>query len=190
MGTEFELKFAARDATVLDKILCRFSAEAKTFQMATTYYDTADGALSQRKWTLRLRKENGISVVTLKTAGDGKTRGEWEYEAEDLELAAETLMKLGAPGDLADILAEGIQPVCGAEFRRRAMEVSYGESVLEVALDAGKLFRGEREMPICEVEVELKRGRQEDAVAFAQTLAEDFGLKEESRSKFVRAVNL
>lgn len=190
MGTEFELKFAAKDAAVLEDILKFMGRPAEKIQMATTYYDTSAGALSRRKWTLRLRKENDASVVTFKTAGDGKTRGEWEYEAETLEGSAEKLILLGAPEELADILASGVQPVCGAEFLRRAIRLETDGAALEVALDFGRLFRGNRELPICEVEVELKSGEEAAVREFAGELAERFGLKEEAKSKFVRAVSL
>ena len=40
------------------------------------------------------------------------------------------------------------------------------------------------------IEVELKAGTDEAAVAFAKALAEEFSLTEEPRSKFVRAMTL
>ena len=190
MGKEFELKYAADSAEILDGILLLLGGEAKTINMATTYFDTAEGSLSARKWTLRVRKENEASVVTMKTAGDGSTRGEWEYESATLDGAAEKLIALGAPEELQALLAGGAKPVCGAEFVRRAIKVETDGAVLEVALDCGKLFRENRELPICEVEVELKQGEEAAAVAFAKGLAAQFGLKEEKKSKFVRAVNL
>lgn len=190
MGTEFELKFAAGGTEILRGIELLLAGEAENIKMATTYYDTQDGALSARKWTLRVRKENEASVVTMKTAGDGMTRGEWEYEAETLDGAAEKLILLGAPEELRELLADGVQPVCGAEFLRRAIRLETDGTVLEVALDLGRLFRENREKPIYEVEVELKEGSQWAAVAFARGLAEQFGLKEEKKSKFVRAINL
>ena len=190
MGREFELKYAAKDAAVLEKILESMGRTAEEISMATTYYDTADGALSARKWTLRLRQENDDFVVTFKTAGDGKTRGEWEYDADSVEFAATTLVDLGAPQELEELLADGVQPVCGAEFLRRAVALELGGTVLELALDCGRLFRGEKEIPLCEVEVELKRGEEAAVRAFAGELAKKFGLKEETKSKFVRAVNL
>ena len=190
MGREFELKYAVKSVAVLEKILEYIGRTAEEIRMATTYYDTADGALSARKWTLRLRKENDDFVVTFKTAGDGKTRGEWEYNADSVEFAATTLVDLGAPQELEELLADGVQPVCGAEFTRRTVLLELGGTVAELALDSGRLFRGEKEMPLCEMEVELKDGSEAAVRQFAENLAEKFGLVEEPRSKFVRAVNL
>ena len=190
MGKEFELKYAAENLSVLGDICTFLHRNIREISMNSTYYDTPDNALSARKWTLRLRKEGENSVVTMKTAGDGKTRGEWEYEAENLTNAAENLAKLGAPQELSELLENGVQPVCGAEFLRKAMDVELDGAKVEVALDVGRLFKGERECPICEVEVELKTGNAEKAVEFAENLAKKFGLREETKSKFVRAVTL
>lgn len=190
MGKEFELKYAAAGPEILSGIQLMLDGCTETIHMATTYYDTKDAALSKRKWTLRLRQENDAFVVTFKTAGDGSTRGEWEYDADSIEFAAETLIDLGAPEQLADLLADGVQPVCGAKFIRRAITTETDGAVLEVALDEGKLFREDRELPICEVEVELKEGSEKAAVDFAKGLAMQFGLREEPKSKFVRAVTL
>ena len=60
-------------------------------EMEAAYYDTADGALSSRKWMLRVRQENEKSVVTMKTPGSGYARGEWECEGDSPEAAIETL---------------------------------------------------------------------------------------------------
>ena len=188
MGKEFELKYAAT-AEIFAKLTADF-AGGQELKMETTYFDTPSAALSARKWTLRLRRENGTGVVTFKTAGDGQTRGEWEYTAETVASAAETLIALGAPKELEHLLAEGIAPVCGAAFTRRALCVTQDDAVLELALDEGILFRGEKKLPIWEVEVELKEGSEAACRAFAQALAAEYGLREESHSKFVRAVNL
>lgn len=188
MGKEFELKYAVPDRQARERVLRYLGDGVAVTKMSTTYYDTPSAALSQRKWTLRLRRENEDSVVTFKTAGDGRTRGEWEYRADSID--AEALAALGAPRELPELLREGIRPVCGAEFIRRAGCVMAMRSAVEVALDEGKLFRGDRELPICELEVELKDGREEDALAFAGWLAEFAGLREETKSKFVRAIEL
>jgi inorganic triphosphatase YgiF len=61
---------------------------------------------------------------------------------------------------------------------------------VEIALDLGVLRGGEKEIPLCEVEVELKSGSQDAAVAFAEALAEKYALVPEPKSKFARAAAL
>ena len=59
-----------------------------------------------------------------------------------------------------------------------------------LALDKGVLMGGGKEVPLCEVEVELKEGSDAAALAFAKVLAEEFGLTPEPLSKIARAQEL
>ena len=61
---------------------------------------------------------------------------------------------------------------------------------MELALDQGILFSGEEEIPLCEIEVELKSGSREAADDFARQLADIYGLQPEEKSKFARALSL
>lgn len=102
MGKETEYKLEVGDLQLLDCILCsepvasRMQAPFIYIRMQTTYYDTEDGLLEKNRWMLRLRTENERSVVTMKTPGEGHTRGEWEVESEYLDEALPALAKLGA----------------------------------------------------------------------------------------------
>ena len=84
MGKETEYKLEVGDLQLLDCILCdplvtgKMQGPYQYVKMQTTYYDTEDAALAQRKWMLRLRMENDRSVITVKTPGEGHTRGELE----------------------------------------------------------------------------------------------------------------
>ena len=100
------------------------------------------------------------------------------------------LCDLGAPGELKNLTREGLVPVCGAAFHRIAMDIIFGESRLEVALDRGVLLGGGRELPLFEAEVELKEGSREDTDAFSRLLAAKFQLVPEKHSKFRRALRL
>ena len=57
-------------------------------------------------------------------------------------------------------------------------------------LDEGCLLGGSKELPFAEVEVELKSGSEAAAIAFAQTLAKEYGLVPEPKSKVQRAMEL
>ena len=189
MGKEFELKYAAT-ADQLQRIVDALPGEYTAITMETTYYDTPAGDLSARKWTLRRRLENGVSVCTLKTPALGFGRNEWELEQDSIEAAIYELCKLSNLPELQVLTADGVIPVCGARFTRLARTVTAGNSILELALDQGILFSGSREQPFAELEVELKSGVETKAVLYAHALAARFGLKEEARSKFRRALDL
>lgn len=183
MGREFELKYQA-DPAVLEQIQKEFSG-FRTITMETTYYDTPDGTLGQLHWTVRRRLENGVSVCTVKTNLPDGSRGEWETEADDVAEALPRLVSMGAPAALNAYCAQGLRPTCGARFTRKAAMVNAGRS--ELALDSGVLLGGGKEEPLCEVEVEQKQGTDEETARFAQTLARQYGLTPQPRSKLARA---
>ena len=189
MGIEYEVKFRATKETQL-AILEAFPGLAQEFSMHTTYYDTPSASLSARRYTLRRRMENDRSVCTLKAPAAGYGRGEWETECDCITYAIEKLCKLGAPKDLPILASEGLIPVCGAKFDRIAKPIILEDATLELALDEGILYAGSKEVPLCEVEVELKSGDPQDCVSFAKALAERFSLEIEAQSKFRRALAL
>jgi len=189
MGAEYELKYRA-DEACLKSVFTTFPARWQTITMETTYFDTPSGSLSARKYMLRTRLENGVSICTLKTPGDGHTRGEWEVRCDSVMAAVPELCKLGCPADLAELASEGLIPICGARFTRKAGSFTLLDCSVELALDQGALFAGAKELPLCEIEVEHKSGSQEATDAFAKQLADIYGLVPEEKSKFARALAL
>lgn len=188
MGIEIEFKYAALPQQ-LAALEAAFPGPWQTLTMGTTYYDTPDGALSARRWTLRRRLENGRGICTLKCPAP-RGRGEWDTEAASVEAALPELCKLSGRGELAALAAGGLEAVCGARFIRRYLTLDLPQARVELALDRGSLLSGSREAPLCEVEVELKSGESAAAEAFAADLAARFGLTPEPGSKFRRALAL
>ena len=189
MGVEFEIKFRATE-DILDEIDRSIQGETQHYRMETTYYDTPDGALAARLYTLRRRMENDVSVCTLKTPAGGNGRQEYEVEENTIEDALPRLCKLSQIADLPKLLENGVAPLCGAKFQRIAKTVWFMDSCLEIALDKGVLTGGGKQIDLREVEVELKEGAKEAALGYAAVLAERFGLIPETQSKFKRARDL
>jgi len=189
MGIEYELKFQA-DAQTLEAIRRSVTGAEQEFSMETTYYDTPDRALSARKYTLRCRKENGVSICALKAPIAGAGRGEWELNCPQIEDAISGLCALGAPGILAELTQKGLIPICGARFTRIAKTLVLPECTVELALDQGVLLGGGKTLPFCEVEVELKDGQISACDDYARQLAQTFSLTAQTRSKFRRALAL
>ena len=188
MGREFELKFRAEIA-VIQQIREKYG-DFTPISMETTYYDTFDLKLSMHHWTLRRRMENGVSVCTFKRPHENGGRGEWEVEAPNITEGLMQLCKAGADWELMRCASGGLMEVCGARFTRLAKQLEVPGAIVELALDQGVLIGKGKEVAFAEVEVELKEGTDEAAVAFAKVLAEEFGLIPEAKSKFVRAMTL
>lgn len=185
MGREFELKYAAT-AEDLEILKAKYP-HLHPITMETTYYDSLDGKLGDLHWTLRRRMENGVSVCTLKVPGIGFGCGEWETECDDILKAIPVLMSMDAPKELAELTAGGLQEFCGARFTRLAGYLECDGCTVELALDQGVLLGGGQELAFSEVEVELKEGSEEAAMAFGTSLAREMDLQPESRSKVARA---
>ena len=102
----------------------------------------------------------------------------------------ETTAQLFAAAGLKNIAFEDLIAVCGARFTRLAQTVELPGCTVEIALDQGVLTAGDREIPLCELEVELKSGSETAAIAWAEHFAARFDLKPEQNSKFRRALML
>ena len=195
MATELEIKFEVGDLQKLDCLLCdpevreKMKGDFRYTKMETTYFDTADGALRERKWALRLRLENGEPVVTCKTAGEGYTRGEWECRERYLEDALPKLVLQGAPQTLTRLFErEPPIPVCRAQFTRISADLVFPDgSRCELDGDIGDLFGGSRRESLCELELERKEGGEAAMLTFARELQRKYSLREEPLSKFARA---
>ena len=188
MGREFALKYQATPETI-GAIRGKFG-DFTPISMETTYYDTEDLSLRQRRWTLRRRLENGKSVCTVKTPLPDGSRGEWETENADLAEGVRQLCAMGAPKEILDYVNHGVAPFCGARFTRLAKTIALPGGSVELALDEGILLGGGQELPFAEVEVELKSGEDSVAQTFAEALAKEFDLKEQPKSKLARAMAL
>lgn len=153
MGIELEYKLAVPTPALLEQILFdKQVAQVRTDgyrlqNMATVYYDTPDGRLRARHWTLRLRQEDDRMVATLKTPAQGRARGEWECPAYTIREAVPLLLEAGAPAELAELLEDQtLQPLCVAQFSRRSAGVAFADgTVCELCGDVGALAGGGKE---------------------------------------------
>ena len=188
MATEYEYKFKV-DRSDLLALNAAFPQETKEIQMETVYYDTPSGQFSARRYTLRRRLENGVSVCTLKIPA-GNARAEFETENVFIQNAIPDLITQGAPEEVRSLAQEGLVPICGAKFTRLAKVLELEGAVVELALDYGCLFAGEKKENLCEVELELKSGDVATFDCYVQNFAKEYGLQEEPKSKFARALKL
>ena len=188
MGRELELKFAASSET-LDAMEEKY-APLTPITMHTRYFDTPHQAFRERRWTLRLRLENGRPICTLKTRLSDGSRGEYETESGDIVSAIPALLEQGAPAELEELAREGLEEVCGARFTRLARIIDVPGGQVELALARGEFTGGGRTLPFTEAEAELKAGPDEVLARFGRALAEEFSLREEPRSKIQRAMAL
>lgn len=136
------------------------AARAKTFE--TTYFDTADNALSRAGMALRVRRIGRKRVVTFKwplTGAEGAfTRGEVEAATTTAEPQPE-LFGPDAAKMISDIIGDApLEPRSQTIFRRRIAMIEIADARIEAALDEGRILANGRTARIAELELELKSG--------------------------------
>ena len=195
--TEVEVKFAADGAgfsAALASPLLGGEGPTHPRKLVSIYFDTPGWDLKKRKMALRVRRSGrGAPVMTLKwplqTAGDVFARGEIEVRAAKMEPDL-ALFEVDVAQSLRDIIGDA--PL-EAKYETRISQISRliarGATRIEVAFDDGAIRAGERELPLREVELELKSGLPQDLHDFAATVAEALPLRLDLVSKAERAAH-
>ena len=203
---EIELKYAIPDKDTAENIwqdsgIVKMeepeSREKLHFKAA--YFDTADGDLAHNDMAFRVRLEGSRVVATLKWNGksDGPLHTREEINApidgEDcLIMPDPTIFKESGTGQQMLKLIDGkpLVNVMEIGFLRRRVRVDTGKSIIEVSVDTGEIATDSGSMPICELELELFSGQQDDLMNLGKLLAERYALVPESRSKYARGLSL
>ena len=164
-GTEIELKLlvdpadmaAFETAPVIEE---NARSRGVRRRLHAVYYDTRRRDLRRAGIALRVRRSGNRYIQTVKSfvPDDPLRRGEWEAvvpdEALDLTLALPFL-----PAKLRNrLLAQPPEPVFRTEIRRLIRTVTLPAGRVEVAFDVGRLIAGDAELPVAEIELELKDG--------------------------------
>ena len=174
-------------------------------RLQARYFDTADQRLAADGMVLRLRKEGRRWVQTVKATGDNALqRLEHNVDLGTTGPAPQIdpQRHQGTPvGErLAKLLADGTQLVerQSTDIVRLTRDVRVtgpGGAVVEMALDVGKVVAHagtpeQRESPVCELELELKRGDVQGLVSLARRWSQQHGLWFSTVSKAERGARL
>lgn len=195
MATETELKLAldpAQRRALLRHRLLAAATPLGSRRLTNIYYDTPDLALRKRGVALRLRRQGGQWLQTVKCAGEVagglSARPEWEAPYDGIAF------DFGIVDDAAlrrwlerGRIRNRLTPVFETVFTRRSWrsEPAEGVAVL-LMLDAGAIASGGAQAPISELELELAAGDADDLLALALRLATDLPLHPEPLSKAQR----
>jgi len=201
MALEVELKLtiAPQDVKALTRAAPLKAAalgRAVTTHLYSIYYDTPQFALRDSRVALRLRRAGKRWVQTLKSAGQVNA-GLHQREEIDTPLAAQILnYRALSESNAAPILADPrlplqLTPVFVTDFRRttRQLQPAAGTHI-ELALDRGSIAAGSAQVPISEVELELKAGPPAHLVDLALALLDHVPMRLEPASKAERGYTL
>jgi triphosphatase len=186
---ETELKFAipaGRAAEALAAVEGLASAPPR--ELVSIYYDTEKGALRRAGFALRVRRDGEAFTQTLKDGGDGAlSRGEWEARI-DGPLPDRRILRHTPAGP---VLAKArLAPMYLVEVRRRSLDVTEGESAIELSFDEGVAKARGEEAAFAELELELKSGPTSGLFALARRLAASSDLTLSFTTKAERGSNL
>lgn len=155
---ELELKFQLGTGALEALRAELFPADGTEIaNLSATYFDTAEHALRDGGFSLRVRRNNGKHTQTLKhRAGGGLfERDEWETPVDGPDLDLVALRNTPAAGVIGD---EVPVPAFIVEVERRMRVWTCGDTRIEISLDNGLITAGERTEPIAELELELLCG--------------------------------
>jgi len=188
---EFELKFlvpaGARPA--LRAALGERGARPETRRLVARYFDTADRRLARAGMSLRLRREGRSWVQTLKAGGEAAL-ARFEHEVlrpgADLDPAVHAGTQAGER--MAALLADGepLRQRYETDIRRTTRTLRTRGAVVELAFDEGRIATHDRELRVCELELELLSGSPVALFALAERWRARFGLLVDPRSKAER----
>lgn len=154
-----------------------------------TYFDTIDHTLLQQGIGLRIRQIGEQRIQTIKSAGSGlgglHQRQEWET------------MVAGDSPEYAQFPPEALPTWCHDENNRQQIVPLFvtdftrttwrlileKESEIEIALDQGEVKTPTACLPLCEVELELKKGSPTKLYQVALKLQKKLPLRIENKSK-------
>lgn len=167
--------------------LIRRAAKSKQSEIQNSiYFDTKGLKLNRSGLTLRIRHAGGRYIQTVKSdQGSPFERGEWETEVRnnrpDLKHAAAPVLEpLGIKK-----LRKRLRPVFETRVQRTTYPIRRKNCDIALTIDRGEIDAGVGALPLCEAELELKRGDKarlfEVARAFAHAASAELAVKSKSQ---------
>jgi inorganic triphosphatase YgiF len=197
-GREIEIKFLLNEAAFKDALkwerLGVTATRPRARHQRSVYFDTANGDLRRHGAVLRVRAVGRRHVLTFKWRGKF---GGGSFERGEMEVPSPSATPdpalLGAEiAGLIETVCQGqlLQPAYETDVRRVTYPVQSGGSDIEVAFDKGRIIAGDRTLPICEMELELKAGHPADLYQLGMSLTEAFPVALGCQSKSARGALL
>ncbi|MGB1297628.1 MAG: inorganic triphosphatase [Psychrobium sp.] len=166
------------------------------FALENIYFDTPDKKLRQWDMGMRIRVNGEHIEQTIKTAGEVigglHQRPEYNIDIQSREPKLDLFPQQIWPKNTnLEQLSNEIAPLFATNFTRRGYMMVYPDgAVVEMVLDQGKIISGERDIDVCEVELELVKGKPELIFELAQALAQGSPMRFGVDSKAARGYML
>src|SRR2546430_8479742 len=167
---------------------------SKAATLVSVYFDTDKLKLRNKGLSLRVRRIGRRHVQTIKQeTGESAVlfaRNEWEPpiggSQPEFDVAKDGALK----PVFSKTVRRGLKPIFETRVRRTVYPIQSGDSEIELTVEKGKVEAGRHSSPLCEVELELKRGESAELFKLARTLAEEVPLQLAVKSKAERGYAL
>jgi triphosphatase len=196
LPTEFEVKLEVEPATLrrLNKLrlIKTLNQSPKQASQTTVYFDTAKHTLRKKGLTLRVRRTGGRHVQTIKASGNSASIERNEWESEISGPAPDFAAIKGTPVEelLTKKVRRELKPAFETRIRRTSYPLINKEAAIELTIDRGKIDNGHSSIPVCELELELKRGEKNRLFEIARTIERALAAQVSLRSKAERGYEL
>ncbi len=199
---EIEVKLQIGDASQTDCIESYIAELAESqnrkiekIVMKAVYYDTKDGFLRKERAAYRIRQENKSIVATYKRGIVNQNGISERVEVNKNVTSLKPNITVFKDSDTVWHRLQSLEniefmPVIMTDFVRKCVQIEWRSSLVEIALDQGKIVANEKEIPICEVELELKSGDKSDLSSLTEELTKKFFLVPSNDSKYHRGLIL
>lgn len=170
------------------------TARGKPATQVSIYFDTDKQKLRKNGLSLRVRRIGRRYVQTIKQeSGESAAllaRNEWESPVRsrmpDLDAARETALA----SLLSKKVRRGLKPVFETRVRRTVYPIHSDGAEIDLTIDRGKVAAGAQSSPLCEVELELKRGDPAELFKLARAVADQIPVQLAVTSKAERGYAL
>ena len=204
---EFELKFEVPAASLANLLAAVRTKKAQLQILQACYFDTENQTLAKHGVVIRIRRENGIWVQTIK-ASTNNALERLEHNLS-IDVGLNDINNVMPSIDLSQKIPKNIRqllesilkinldqqtpalvPVFETDVQRLKFDVTHAGSKIEVALDQGMVESNGKSVALCELEIELKQGKPEHAVAVARKWRSQYGLNISTISKSMKGQRL
>lgn len=203
---EIELKLLTNNdaGEVIDKKLLpslKGNVKKEVVTLTNYYFDTPDRLLRKHDIGLRIRSNNQYCEQTLKTSGQSigglHKRPEYNvsldsYDRKNTELPNLSLFDPSAwPNNFdLEVVQNNLETMFSTNFTRHIYLLDNETSSIELVWDYGEVRSGELTLPICEIELELKKGGVKDLFNLAKQISSLMPLGIGVHSKAARGYKL
>ena len=171
MPTEIELKLEMTSEAIETLLASNLLGKPESSsELSSIYFDTTEHDLRHAGYSVRIRTSGDAHVQTVKANGPANSvfvRSEWEILLNDNQPVIDCSIPLSTE---LGITPDDLAPIFTVDVLRRKWTIKDEGANIEVALDDGNVHARDRQVPVRELELELKEGNAQALFIWARKI--------------------